>query len=150
MDKSRTFLKGKKCLKSSSVFDVLGDLDELNAALGVARSKASKNLNQQIFQIQNDLIQIGGFLATGQKIDLAKKTIFLKKEIKKIANPAIKTFSRPGKNQISAFLHLARSFCRRLERRVIGLKKKNFKVLVFFLDSLSNFIFWLAIKEEKK
>lgn len=149
MDKSWTLLKGKECLKSSSVFDVLGDLDELNAALGIARSKASKNLDQQIFQIQNDLIQIGGFLATGQKIDLPLKTILLEKKIQKIADSKVKTFSRPGENQISAFLHLSRALCRRLERRVIGLKKKNLKNLIVFLDSLSNLLFWLAVREEK-
>jgi cob(I)alamin adenosyltransferase len=150
MDKSRTLLKGKECLKSSPVFDALGDLDELNCALGIVRSKASLKINRQILKIQDDLIQIGGFLATNQKIDFSVKTLFLEKEIKKIADQKVKTFSRPGKNQTSAFLHLSRALCRRLERRIIGLKKKNFKDLVSFLDSLSNFIFWLAVKEEKK
>ena len=150
MDKSRTFLQDKKCLKSSSVFDVLGDLDELNAVLGIVRSKASKKLNQRILKIQNDLIQIGGFLATGQKIDLSSKNLLLEKEIKKIADNKIKNFSRPGKNQISAFLHFSRSLCRRLERRIVGLKKKNLRDLIVFLDFLSNLLFWLAIKEEKK
>jgi cob(I)alamin adenosyltransferase len=150
MDKSQTLLKGKKCLKSSSVFDLLGDLDELNCSLGIARSKASKKLNQQILKIQDNLIQIGGFLATGQKIDFSSKIIFLQKEIQKMANPKVRTFSRPGENQISAFLHLTRALCRRLERRTIALKKKSDKNLIVFLDLLSNWLFWLALKEEKK
>jgi len=150
MDKSRTFLKGKKCLKSSSIFDVLGDLDELNAVLGIARSKASPKLNQQILKIQDDLIEIGGFLAGNLKADFSSKAVLLEKEIQKIADPKVKIFSRPGKNQISAFLHLGRSLCRRLERRVIDLKKKNLKDLIVFLDFLSNLLFWLVVKEEKK
>ena len=149
MDKSFTLLKKKKCLKSTIVFDALGDLDELNAALGLARAFAKKNLSQQILEIQNDLIEIGGFLAGMKKIDLEKKTLFLQEKIKKIAKSSVKTFSRPGENKVSAFLHLARAFCRRLERRVISLKKPSLKSLVVFLDFLSNFLFWLARKEEK-
>lgn len=149
MDKSQTCLSGKKFSKSVSVFDALGDLDELNAALGLARAFASKNLNQQILQIQNDLIEVGGFLAGLKKVDFKAKTLFLEKEIKKIAKPSVKTFSRPGQNKISAFLHLARALCRRLERRVISLKDPKLKLLIAFLNSLSNFIFWLARKEEK-
>lgn len=150
MDKSWTFLKGKECLKSSSIFDVLGDLDEFNCVLGIIRSLSSKKINQQILRIQDDLIGVGGFLATGQKIDFSSKNLLLQKEIQKITDQKIKNFSRPGKNQISAFLHLSRALCRRLERRVIGLKKKNSKDLISFLDSLSNLLFWLAIREEKK
>ena len=150
MDKSQTCLIGKKFSKSASLFDVLGDLDELNAALGLARAFANKNLNLKIFKLQENLIEIGGFLSGMKKIDLKEKTFLLEKEIKKIAKPSVKTFSRPGQNKISAFLHLARALCRRLERRIISLKEPNLKLLIPFLNSLSNFIFWLAIKEEKK
>jgi len=150
MDKSYTFLKGQKCLKSSSVFDALGDLDELNSVLGLARAFAKKNLGRKILAIQNDLVEVGGFLAGMKKTDFKSKTILLEKQIKKIADPSLITFSRPGKNKISAFLHQARALCRRLERRVISLKKPKFKSLIVFLDSLSNLIFWLARKEEKK
>jgi len=149
MDKSQTCFAGKKFSKSIPVFDVLGDLDELNAALGIARAFASQNLNQQILQIQNDLIEVGGFLAGLKKVDFKAKSLFLEKEIKKITKPSVKTFSRPGQNEISAFLHSARALCRRLERRVISLKEPKMKSLISFLNSLSNFIFWLARKEEK-
>jgi len=149
MDKSFTFLKGKKCSKSASVFEALGDLDELNVALGLARAFAKKNLKQKILWLQNDLIEIGGFLSGVKKIDLKEKAALLEEKINQMANSSVKTFSRPGANKTSAFLHLARAVCRRMERKVIGLKKKNLKPLEAYLNSLSNFLFWLAQKEEK-
>ena len=149
MDKSFTFLKGKKCSKSASVFEALGDLDELNATLGLARAFAKKNLKQKILWLQNDLIEMGGFLSGVKKIDLKEKAALLEEKINQMANSSVKTFSRPGANKTSAFLHLARAVCRRMERKVIGLKKKNLKPLEAYLNSLSNFLFWLAQKEEK-
>jgi len=149
MDKSFTFLKGKKCSKSASVFEALGDLDELNATLGLARAFAKKNLKQKILWLQNDLIEIGGFLSGVKKIDLKEKAALLEGKINQMANSSVKTFSRPGANKSSAFLHLARAVCRRLERRVAGLKKKSMNPLVAYLNFLSSFLFWLAKKEEK-
>jgi cob(I)alamin adenosyltransferase len=149
MDKSFTFLKGKKCSKSASVFEALGDLDELNVTLGLARAFAKKNLKQKILLLQNDLIEIGGFLSGAKKVNLKEKTTFLEEKIKQMTNSSVKSFSRPGANKTSAFLHLARAVCRRMERKVIGLKKKNLKPLEAYLNSLSNFLFWLAKKEEK-
>jgi cob(I)alamin adenosyltransferase len=149
MDKCFTFIKGKKLPKSVVIFEALGDLDELNAALGLARAFAPKNLNQQILQIQDDLIEIGSFLAGMKEIDLKKKTILLEEKIKPLVIPTVKTFSRPGVNKISAFLHLARATCRRLERQTTKLKAKSMKPLVPYFNSLSKLLFWLAKKEEK-
>jgi len=149
MDKSFTFLKGKKCSKSASIFEALGDLDELNATLGLARAFAKKNLKQKILWLQNDLVEIGGFLSGVKKVNLKEKTALLEEKIKQMTNSSVKTFSRPGANKSSAFLHLARAVCRRLERRVAGLKKKSMNPLVAYLNFLSSFLFWLAKKEER-
>ena len=150
MDKSQTCLSGKKLSKSEEIFEALGDLDELNACLGLARSLASKNLSQQILKQQDDLIEIGGFLAGMTKGNsLKEKTLDLEKEIKRLTQEKVKGFSRPGVNQVSAALHLARAVCRRLERRLIRLKKKSLKPLIVFFNSFSLYLFWLAKKEEK-
>ena len=150
MNKSQTFLGGQKLSKSEQIFEALGDLDELNACLGLARSFASKSLNQQILKQQDDLIEIGGFLAGMKKGDFLKgKALDLEKEIKKLTQEKVKGFSRPGVNQVSAALHLARAVCRRLERRLVRLKKKSLKPLIVFFNSFSLYLFWLAKKEEK-
>ena len=149
MDKCFTFLKGKKRPKSVVIFEALGDLDELNAALGLARAFANKNLNQQILKLQDELIEIGGFLSGMKKVDLKEKTTLLEEKIKPLVRPKVRTFSRPGINKVSAFLHLARATCRRLERRTTKLKEKSKKPLVPYFNSLSKLLFWLAKKEEK-
>ena len=149
MDKSFTFLKGKKCSKSASIFEALGDLDELNATLGLARAFAKKNLKQKILLLQNDLVEIGGFLSGVKKVNLKEKTALLEEKINQMADSSVKTFSRPGVNKVSAFLHLARAICRRLERRTAKLKGKSMNPLVAYLIFLSSFLFWLAKKEER-
>jgi len=149
MDKSFTFLKGRKYLKSSPIFMVLGDLDELNATLGLTKAFATKNLQEKILYLQKDLREIGGFLAGVKKVDLKEKASCLTVKINQIADSSVKNFSYPGVNKTSAFLHLARAVCRRLERRVVGLKKKDFQEVVFYLNLLSSYLFWLTRKEEK-
>jgi len=84
-----------------------------------------------------------------KKVNLKEKTALLEEKIKQMTNSSVKTFSRPGANKSSAFLHLARAVCRRLERRVAGLKKKSMNPLVAYLNFLSSFLFWLAKKEER-
>lgn len=149
MEKSFTFLKGKRRKKSESIFEILGDLDELNAALGLAKAFANKNLGRQILQLQDTLIEIGSFLAGFKKINLASQTAFLEQKINQIKQPSLKTFVRPGRNKTSAFLHLSRVICRRLERKIIKLKRKDLKSLIDYLNLLSNFLFWLAQRKEK-
>ena len=150
MNKSQTCLSGKKLSKSEEIFEALGDLDELNACLGLARSFASKNLSQSILKQQDNLIEIGGFLSGMKKGNFLKeKTLDLEKEIKSLIQEKVKGFSRPGVNQVSAALHLARAVCRRLERRLVRLKKKPLKPLIVFFNSFSLYLFWLAKKEEK-
>lgn len=149
MENTFTFLGRKKLKKLAPIFELLGDLDELNATLGLVRAFAKKNLQQKILWLQNDLIEIGGFLSGVKKVDLKEKNALLAEKINQMANSSVKTFSRPGANKTSAFLHLARAICRRLERRVAGLKKKSMSPLVVYLNHLSSLLFWLAKKEEK-
>src|SRR4030043_1819947 len=144
MNKSQTFLGHQKLSKSEEIFEALGDLDELNACLGLARSFASKKLSQQILKQQDNLIEIGGFLAGMKKGNsLEEKTLDLEKEIKNLVQEKVKGFSRPGINQVSAALHLARAVCRRLERRLVRLKKTSLKPLIIFFNSFSLYLFWL-------
>jgi len=146
-----TSLSGRRLKKSAPIFKVLGDLDELNAVLGVARSfTAARSLNNQILKLQDDLIDIGGLLAGETKGEFLKeKTAYLKAKIGKLKNSSIKNFSRPGVNKTSAFLHLARAVCRRLERGVVGLGDEKYQSLAAYFNHLSSLLFWLAKKEEK-
>ena len=99
--------------------------------------------------IQEDLLNIGSFLAIGKKVDFLKKTVFLDREIKSIKDPSLKKFSQPGVNKVSTFIHLARAVCRRLERKIVILKKPQNLDLMAYCNRLSSYLFWLAKKEEK-
>jgi len=147
-----TSLKGKKKSKAEKVFGLLGDLDELGVTLGLVRAVSrKKRLRQELESIQEDLIAIGGFLVSFKKgPGLKKKTASLEARILKLENNSVKEFSRPGVNQASAYLHLARVVCRRVEREMVRLKGKEEPLLVAYFNRLSLLLFWLAVKEEKR
>lgn len=145
-----TCFDGGKRRKSEAIFTALGDLDELMAALGLVRAFSTKRqLEETSLGLQEDLINLGGALAGLKKVDWRRKTTVLEKKIARLSRPPRKEFVRPGANKTSAFLHLGRAIARRLERRVVGLKEKKFDGEIAWLNRLSLFLFWLAVKEEK-
>lgn len=145
-----TCLGGKIKDKSEKIFAIFGDLDELIAVLGLTRAFSRKKiLKRSLFSLQNDLIRIGGVLAgTGEGRFFKEKTVTLEKRIDELKDPRVRGFSRPGANKISAFLHLSRAITRRLERKVARLRKRRYQPLEAYLNRLSLFLFWLAVKEE--
>lgn len=150
MDNGFTFLGGKKQKKSQLVFEVLGDIDELNSVFGLVKAfSSSKRLQKKILILQEDLLAIGGFLALAKNVNFQAKLGFLDKEISLIKDPSLRKFSQPGVNQVSSFLHLARAICRRLERKIIALGKPKNLSLMAYCNRLSTYLFWLAKKEEK-
>ena len=151
-DQSFTCLGSKKAKKNDRVLMVLGDLDELISILGLIRAYSHhQRLKNQVVSLQEDLILIGGWLAGVKKNpDLKAMMVGLGKDLKKLQDPGLKKFSRPGVNQASAWLHLARVSARKLERRAVDLNLKSHQPLVNYLNRLSTWLFWLAVKEEKK
>lgn len=131
----------RKFSKTSPILLALGDIDELNCCLGLAKSFSAPR--PVIENIQKDLMTIGSFLA-GAKKEIKLRSF--KKEITRLKNPKLTTFVLPGKNQSSAFLHLTRSVCRRAERSVVKLKNRRFQKIEVYLNELSSLLFWLAEK----
>ncbi|MFC1727494.1 ATP:cob(I)alamin adenosyltransferase [Patescibacteria group bacterium] len=151
-DQLFTCLGSKRIKKSAKVLEALGDLDELNATLGLVRAfTRKKKLEATISSFQNDLVQIGGWLSGFSKLtSLEKKTLLLKTECLRLSDSKLRRFSLPGKNKVSTFLHLSRVITRRLERRVVGLNKSDGQEVVAYLNKLSLMLFWLSVSEEKK
>jgi cob(I)alamin adenosyltransferase len=146
---SVTCLAGKRIPKSARILDILGDLDELNCFLGLVRAfSRKKKLDRELVYLQEDLVRIGGWLSGAKsKFPFQKKTTALENRIKDLEDRNLKKFSRPGANQVSVALHLARVAARRLERRVVRVRKNQ--SLVSYLNRLSTLIFWLAVEEER-
>ena len=160
-DKGKTSLVGgSRVSKSNDIIDAIGNVDELNALLGIVICDLKKPFINTLKDIQNDLFDIGADLATplnkkGTVLRVSKGyTVYLEKEIDKINNnlPTLTSFILPGGNKISSIIHLARTVTRRCERSIVKLNEKqkiNTEVLKY-LNRLSDYLFVLARYLNKK
>ena len=114
-----------------------GTLDEVNAAIGVARLHTANDaaLDAALSHIQNDLFDVGADLCTpgfgkgpgGARLTVTDKQVaWLESEIDRLnAEIApLRSFILPGGRAAAAHLHLARTVCRRAERLIAELKEK--------------------------
>ena len=164
-DKGETSLMyGRRAPKNDPRVEAYGSVDELTAALGLARAISDdKFAADQIFAIQKDLINIMGELATlpedreryskdGFHITDAKMVdritaVIVDLEKDKSLNP--KDWVIPGANGVSAALDFARTSCRRAERQVATLKDPNPEILRY-LNRLSDWCWILARATEAR
>jgi cob(I)alamin adenosyltransferase len=141
--------------------EAYGSVDELNAALGLARAAAhSPFLRDRLVAIQKDLVTVMGELATqiddlprytkdGYPLVTAGLTVKLDRIVQEIEaqNISFKGWSTPGENMASAALEMARATCRRAERRVCALQESeqlgNGEIMVF-LNRLSDALWLMA------
>ena len=140
----------KRNIKNSLVFDLLGDLDELNCWLGLTKTRLKGKERLLIEQIQKDIFVISGQIACAPKKSLKTEIEKLDKNLrlymKKIR--ALKHFIVPGKNEKSGILDITRTICRRVERKATGYRKINKEILIY-LNHLSKFLFYFARVVEK-
>lgn len=154
-----SLLGGKRVGKNCLEIEVVGELDELNAALGlVLVVMIEPVLRLFIKEIQKDLFKVGSEIASLQTVIAreAKQTQTISnEETKKLetkidelwgALPELKNFILPGGSEAGARLHLARAVCRRAERRLAELGKKfpARPELYQYLNRLSDFLFTAA------
>jgi cob(I)alamin adenosyltransferase len=148
---------GERVSKDDLRVEAYGSVDELNAAIGLARSLGSDaEMDQHLARIQEELFCIGSDLATppGAKARAALPKVepawaeALEKAIDgwEAALPALSQFLLPGGSAGGAALHVARSACRRAERRVVALHARApvGAVLLAYLNRLSDFLFVAA------
>lgn len=134
-----------------------GDIDELNAWLGVVASGSACGAESQskLHQIQRDLFALGAQLANPTKrrqkakADFAEaRVIFLEQEIDRMENDLspMKSFILPGGHPLSAQTHFARTICRRAERHLTKLHADDPFDLIFirYINRLSDYLFVLA------
>ncbi|MDD5141144.1 MAG: cob(I)yrinic acid a,c-diamide adenosyltransferase [Verrucomicrobiales bacterium] len=158
---------GRRVPKNHPRVEAYGTVDELNAALGLARATAEHDfVRDSLLAIQKDLVILMGELAVASEDleryvkggfslmtpELTAKLETLVKEIE-AQNISFKGWATPGATIHSAALDVARTVCRRSERRVYDLQAagelKNEEVLVF-LNRLSDLLWLLARWAETK
>lgn len=164
-DKGKTSLYGGKTVSKGSLrVDAYGSLDELNSAISVVLIEIKNpSIRKELLIIQNDLFEIGASLASSienKKLEeyLDKRVKDFEKQIDSLSEklPELMNFILPGGSRGSSLLHLARTICRRAERRVTELSEKeeiNGKTIVY-INRLSDLLFTFArfinYKEKKK
>lgn len=150
--------------KNDMTFEALGCVDEVNSALGLVISIQAlvacmyDDLKAIIVYLQSRLIDIGSCLATptaSEDLEKLARVHFPNEHIEKIEEyidlldnelPQLTQFILPSGGECSARLHMTRSICRRAERCVVSLNKReniNSAVLIF-LNRLSDLIFVMA------
>ncbi len=146
---------GERISKTSPRISAIGEVDELNAALGVAISASSDpELLALGRSIQNRLFDLGSELATPdvERYGLPKISdddVFeLESSIdsQTASLPPLRQFILPGGTSTSAFLHLARCVCRRAERAVLTLNEEEpvRSEITRYLNRLSDWLFVAA------
>ncbi|MDD4784887.1 MAG: ATP:cob(I)alamin adenosyltransferase [Candidatus Shapirobacteria bacterium] len=138
-DKGKTTCGNKKVSKDDLLVEVVGSIDELQAILEMVEE------NEVVDDLRNIMGELGGgikFLIS----DFQFSTNKMEEEIKKI--PEVKSFLK-FKSQRALKLNWARTVCRRVERRLVSLQKRD-KIdqnILKYFNRLSDYLFVKAIKE---
>ena len=161
-DKGMTSLiGGERVPKSDLHLEAYGTSDELNAQIGVIRtlcleieSSEFKTSSLEDFRkIQNDLFDVGSFLAMGaestipiQSQDMELRVTWLESRMDSMNETLgeLRSFTLPGGCMINAHAHIARTVCRRLERACYRLKEVKGSVeniILAYINRLSDYLF---------
>ncbi len=158
-DKGETDLMGgKRVPKDDLRIAALGEVDELNAVIGVtiALSK-DKDIVNILRRVQNDLFTVGSDLsiAPGKRLSLpnmsGEMVKALEEDIESNVQKSEREFVLPGGSIDVAYLQFARTVARRAERAIVGLSKKqtvNPHVLAY-INRLSTLLYVLALRVKK-
>jgi cob(I)alamin adenosyltransferase len=147
--------------KADARVDAYGEVDELNACLGAARAAGlGPDLSAAIEAIQEELFAVGARLADPSSRIAGRVTkaaivagdiLRLEQMIDRLEGelPPLRRFILPGGSPQGAWLHLARTVCRRAERRVVGLgvgpgAEAVDPLVVIYLNRLSDLLFVMA------
>jgi cob(I)alamin adenosyltransferase len=141
---------GSRLQKNAPLIEAIGAVDELNAAIGVLTAEALPDaVRACLLDVQHDLFDLGGELSrpghailTDDYVGRLERALDgFNKEL-----PALKDFILPGGSRAAALAHVARTVCRRAERRAVTLARKKSapRLAVRYLNRLSDLLFVLA------
>jgi cob(I)alamin adenosyltransferase len=152
-DGSTSLLGGRRVRKSEARIDCYGNVDELNASIGWSAVAAEGQLLEQLRTIQNDLFAIGSHLAVADgapvppSLPVLDDSLISRLEMQidaAVAHlPALRSFILPGGSELAARLHVARTVCRRAERRLVqfAMDRPVSPIILTFLNRLSDWLF---------
>ena len=143
--------------KADPRVDAYGDVDELNACLGMARAAGvDDEIGTLVELLQKDLFALGARLADPSTRIAARveKVVIGSADVERLEQtidrletlrPPLRKFILPGGGAAGATLHFARTVCRRAERRIIGLGNGAVDpILIVYMNRLSDLLFVMA------
>jgi cob(I)alamin adenosyltransferase len=151
-DGTTGLIGGPRIRKCDHRLECTGDIDELNAALGIAAASLNGEFFDHVREIQNDLFIVGSQLATA---DAAKQSNLPTLEEQHVTRlemqidaaeaqlPPLRNFILPGGCELAARLHLARTICRRAERSLVDFagNRPVPQVVLTYMNRLSDWLF---------
>ena len=143
--------------KADARVDAYGDVDELNACLGAVRAAGvDADIADLLASIQKELFAVGARLAdpSSRIAGRVTKAVVTDADIHRLEEaidrleselPPLRKFILPGGSSAGSQLHLARTVCRRAERRVVGLGAGAVESpVIVYLNRLSDLLFVMA------
>jgi cob(I)alamin adenosyltransferase len=165
-DRGKTSLfSGERVDKSDDRVEAYGDIDELNAVMGALTASLTgdrTSIREEVHGIQKDLMVIGALLATTpdaphfgslERIGPDRiRALESAMDRMDLELPPLKSFILPGGSIPAAWAHVARTVCRRAERRIIRLGERGVvdlrleavQDLLTYINRLSDYLFMLA------
>ncbi|TNE40434.1 MAG: cob(I)yrinic acid a,c-diamide adenosyltransferase [Alphaproteobacteria bacterium] len=156
-DKGQTSLgDGSRVSKHSLRVAAYGDVDEINAVIGLVRQHVGGEVDEMLARIQNDLFDLGADLCTPEaenpkypplRVDQAQvDRLEAEIDLLNAELSPLNSFILPGGSAASAYLHLARTVCRRAERQMVLLSDSESvnPAAIAYINRLSDFLFVLG------
>jgi cob(I)alamin adenosyltransferase len=149
---------GTRVQKSDPRVAAYGEVDELNACLGVVRAQPAlgDDVGELLAHVQQDLFAIGARLAdpAARLGDRVTKVAVADADVQRLEDwidryevgvPPLRKFILPGGAAAGALLHLARTVCRRAERAIVGLGAASVDPhVIVYINRVSDLLFVLA------
>lgn len=156
-DTGTTHLVGGMCIRKDSLrVCAYGDIDELNSHMGLVRTLCGNLEHREMLRaIQNNLFDLGAELATSEAATIDLKAAISENAVTELEHwidaltsklAPLKSFVLPGGTILNAHLHIARTICRRAERKIIALSQTETirPEVIMYTNRLSDFLFALA------
>ena len=156
-DGTASLVGGQRVKKASVRLEAYGTLDEFSSFLGVVLSHhdCPENIRMELQEVQNRLFDVGCYLATAPEEGAEPKLAGIADDTARVegwtdrldsATPKVNAFVLPGGCELCAHAHVARSVCRRAERRILALAETSYvdPDLIGFVNRLSDYLFILA------
>lgn len=141
---------GSRVTKDCQRIDCIGEIDELNSTVGVLFAEELPDIvRPALLRIQNDLFDLGGEICIPGSAIISEDHVLRLEELAEQFNAdlaPLRNFILPGGTRAASLAHLARSVCRRVERRIVHLGNSE-PVSEFarkYLNRLSDLLFILG------